>query len=215
MKYGTKPEVIGTYDIECTEMMFYMYLPIKMPNSGVKLPERLQIFFPLIDSLIKKEISLTCLHIKSKYIYITAKHLFITPDNPGNRPGYHTDGFLTDDINYIWYDKLPTVFNIGEFDITEDHTASMSEFEQQARPENEVIYPAGTLLRLTPKVVHRTPDIWEPTMRTFVKISISKHKYNLIGNSHNHLFDYNWKMYARSEVRNDPVFKEADFIIKK
>jgi hypothetical protein len=151
-------------------------------------------------------------HIEQRYIYITAKNIYATPDNVGNRAGYHSDGFSTDDINYIWTDKYPTVFCIQDFDISDDCALSMHQMEDQADKDNEIIYPVNTLLKLDQGVIHRTPTIREGGMRTFVKISVSKEKYNLIGNSHNHLIDYNWEMYDRNKTRNHPTKPETDYI---
>jgi hypothetical protein len=50
-------------------------------------------------------------------------------------------------------------------------------------------------------------------MRRFVKVSLSSHRYNLIGNSHNHLLDYDWQMFPRDAARNDPAAYMADFVI--
>lgn len=209
MKYGAKPEVIGTFDIDCKEMMFYMYLPIKMIDSfWVKVPKSLEVFRPLIDAVLKHEMK----HIENKYLYLTAKHIYATPDNVGNRAGYHSDGFGTDDINYIWTNKYPTVFCVQDFDLSDDCALSMQQMEEQAKPENEITYPVNTLIKLTQDVIHRTPTIEEGGMRTFVKLSVSSEKYNLEGNSHNHLIDYDWKMYERSEVRNHPTMPEKDFV---
>lgn len=209
MKYGKKPDVIGTFEIECKEMMFHMYLPIKMIDGlWIKIPDSLSVFKPLIEAVLENEMK----HIESRYIYITAKHIYATPDNVGNRAGYHSDGFGTDDINYIWTNKYPTVFCIQDFNISDDCALSMQQMEEQAKTENEITYPENTLLKLDQGVIHRTPTITEGGMRTFVKISVSKDKYNLIGNAKNHLFDYNWEMYDRSEVRNHPSTKENDFI---
>ena len=145
MKYGTKPEVIGTFEIECKEMMFCMYLPIKMIDSlWIMVPESMSAFKPLIEAVLEHEMK----HIESKYIYLTAKHIYATPDNVGNRAGYHSDGFLTDDINYIWSDKFPTIFNIGEFNLTLDDFLSMSEMESQAKKENEVVFYNNQVIRL-------------------------------------------------------------------
>ena len=44
----------------------------------------------------------------------------------------------------------------------------------------------------------------KPCFRTFFKLSFSKDKYDLKGNSHNYLFDYNWEMRERKENRNIP-----------
>jgi hypothetical protein len=209
MKYGGKPEVIGTFDIDCKEMMFYMYLPIKMIDSlWIEVPKSLEVFRPLIDAVLEHEMK----HIEQKYIYITAKHIYATPDNVGNRAGYHSDGFLTDDINYIWTNKFPTVFCIQDFNISTDCALAMHQMEHQADKDNEVRYPENTLLKLDQGVIHRTPTIRSGGMRTFVKISVSSEKYNLVGNSHNHLLDYNWKMYDRSEVRNHPTHPEKDYV---
>lgn len=209
MKYGAKPLIIGTFDIQCKEMMFSMYLPIKMNDSlWIKYPENMRVFKPLIDAVLEHEMK----HIESKYIYLTAKHIYATPDNVGNRAGYHSDGFGTDDINYIWTNKYPTVFCVQDFDLSSDCALSMQQMEEQAKPENEITYPVNTLLKLDQGVIHRTPTITEGGMRTFVKISVSSEKYNLIGNAINPLFDYDWDMYDRSEVRNHPTLKENDYV---
>jgi len=209
MKYGGKPEVIGTFDIDCKEMMFYMYLPIKMINDlWVKVPEQLKVFQPLIDAVLKHEMK----HIEHKYLYLTAKHIYATPDNVGNRAGYHSDGFGTDDLNYIWTNKYPTVFCVQDFDISDDCAVSMKQMEEQAKVENEITYPENTLLKLDQGVIHRTPTIEEGGMRTFVKLSVSSEKYNLEGNAHNHLLNYDWKMHKRSVVRNHPTKSENDYI---
>jgi hypothetical protein len=90
------------------------------------------------------------------YIYLTAKRLFVGPNCVGNRPGWHTDGFGTDDINYIWCDSLPTEFCVNQhFNLSDDHEASMRQMEDQAKPENIKTYPVGSLLRLDSAVVHR------------------------------------------------------------
>jgi len=205
LNYSNAPSIIGNYPIKCQEMMFYMYLPIKLKGvMDIFIPERLEIFRPLIESVLKTEGNIK---LKDKYIYITAKHLFVTPDNPGNRPGWHSDGFLTNDINYIWCDNHPTDFVIQKLSITENHEDSLKEFDEQIKKENIVTYPKNSLLKLDPSVIHRTPLLPESGMRTFVKISISTEKYNLVGNSHNYLLDYKWEMFTRQEIRNHPTLK--------
>lgn len=216
--YGIPPLVVNRHVLECEEMMSYLYLPIKMAGTAIKaidalrLPKRLNWVMPLISNVIDLEEVLGN-NLKDFYIYLTAKKLYVTPDNPGNRPGWHGDGFGTDDINYIWSDLHPTLFCIQDFEnISEDHIKSMQQMTQQIKSENITNYGNNTLLRLTEHNIHRTPDIGKGCMRTFVKISISKHKYNLKGNSHNYKFDYSWKMYSRSELRNNPYAAEQDYI---
>lgn len=194
--YGTEPEIIGEFDLDCREMMFYMYLPIKMPFTDFRIPERLRIFKPLIDAIRANE---------TDYIYLTAKHLFVTPENMGNRHGWHSDGFGTDDVNYIWTDKFPTEFCVQDFNLSTDCELSMMQMEFQADKKNIQVYKPKTLLRLDQFQIHRVPLIKESGLRTFVKISISEQKYNLVGNSHNFLFDYDWEMKERECSRNHPV----------
>lgn len=197
---GSAPEVIGQFDIKCDELMFYQYLPVCMPKTLLHLPESLECFRDLFRPIEWNN--------SSDYVYLTAKNMFVGLGCDANRPGWHLDGFGTDDINYIWSDSIPTEFCIQPFDLSEDHEISMLQMEEQAKPENIVTYPETSLLRLDSTVVHRVGKCVAPGYRTFVKISVSKERYNLKGNAHNYMFDYCWKMYEREETRNHPFVLE-------
>lgn len=209
MKYGDRPAEIGTISVECQEMMFYQYLPIKLEGEPLfDIEPRLKVFKDLISiscADFKKQFGLEALF--DSYIYLTAKNQYQKGDVVFNRPGYHSDGFLTDDINYIWSDKSPTVFNSSEFNLTADDCISLQEMETQALKENEFRYPNNTLLRLNQFNIHKVADNQEEGIRTFVKISFSKDKYDLIGNSHNYLLNYSWEMKSRNVNRNIPQSK--------
>ena len=138
------------------------------------------------------------------YVYLTAKRLYQGKGYSFNRKGYHSDGFLTDDINYLWSNSLPTVFNFGKFDLSLDDDVSMVEMEQQANVDNEFSYPQNSLLRLDQFVIHKVSDKEIEGMRTFAKVSFSIDKYDLIGNSKNYLLDYDWQMRERGLKRNIP-----------
>jgi hypothetical protein len=126
------------------------------------------------------------------------------PNCSFNRTGWHSDGFLTDDINYIWCDKYPTIFNRTEFHLPLDDLLSIEVMEKQAIPFNNYSYRENQLLRLNQYNIHKVAPVTEVGMRTFLKLSFSKDKYDLIGNSHNYLIDYNWEMKNRKEHRNIP-----------
>ena len=111
---------------------------------------------------------------------------------------------MTDDINYVWCNTQPTIFNKTDFNITLDDLLSLTEMEEQALTENEVIYNNDELLRLNQFNIHKVSDNVTNGMRAFLKVSFSKDKYDLVGNSHNHLIDYNWLMKDRSTHRNIP-----------
>ena len=211
-RYGEYPTVIDNIELSVDEMMFYQDMPIKLagqPYNPRNKDDRLAIFDKLISTAILD------FEGEPDYIYICAKRLFCTPDNVGNRAGYHCDGFLSDDTNYVWSDIHPTVFCVQPYvNVYQDHIKSLPVFDEQSKPENELtmVIPFD-LVRLTPFVVHRTPTLPEAGFRTFVKITFSKHRFNLIGNSHNQHLSYDWEMHPREKVRNHPVFNEVNFLV--
>jgi len=206
MKYGELPTQLGIFEVECKEMMFYQYLPIKMPNQTQPIYEpRLKCFDKLIGSICCDFIGEFGLdNYVNSYVYLTAKFLYQTPNCSFNRTGWHSDGFLTDDINYVWCDKCPTIFNKTDFDLPLDDLLSMEEMEKQSMPFNDVVYKENQLIRLNQFNIHKVAPITKGGMRAFLKVSISKDKYDLIGNSHNYLLDYDWQMKERKQERNIP-----------
>jgi hypothetical protein len=206
MKYGQLPKDLGQHEIICDEMMFYQYLPIKMPGENNPVYEdRLRCFDRLVGVVCCDFIGTFGLDAYvSSYLYLTAKYMYQVPGCSYNRPGYHSDGFMTDDINYVWCDKNPTVFNTTDFALTMDDSGSLVEMEQQAEIEKEISYPENTLLRLDQFNIHKVADVKKPGMRTFLKLSFSHDRYNLIGNAHNYLLKYEWLMNTRKEERNIP-----------
>ncbi|WP_051289074.1 hypothetical protein [Chryseobacterium daeguense] len=208
--YGALPTVIREIEIDCKEMMFYQYLPIKLKGmTGFVLEERLMKFSELIvETLSNYKNTFGEEKFNESYIYLTVKRQYVSKKKSMNRPGYHSDGFMTDDINYIWSDRNPTIFNVSNFNLTLDDEISLKEMKKQALPENEITYPENTILRLNQYNIHKVNDssIYEG-IRTFVKISFSNDKYDLEGNSHNYELDYNWKMKPRQNKRNIPQTK--------
>lgn len=221
--YGLAPEPFKRdFRPAWDEYMHYLYLPVVMGEYGsIRLPQNIEWIRPVVEAVCLAEFDADAWD--NRYVYVTARRGYATPGNPLNRPGWHADGFGTNDINFIWADRWPTRFALGEFtDISIDHVISAEQFEEQVtfeqrmasrgvakiRVEDGVPF---TIYRLDPSVVHATPVIPPPGGdRSFFKISVSPDRYNLLGNSHNHLFDYDWKMWSRSEVRNDPAYAGGD-----
>lgn len=205
-KYGQTPKHLGVYSVDCKEMMFYQYLPIKMAGTyAVNVPKQLDIFRQLLTKIENDFIDnygMTLL--KEVYIYVSAKYLYQPRGISYNRPGFHCDGFMTDDVNYIWSDKFPTIFNVGTFNLTQDDKVSIEEMEQQAISNNNISYLNNSLIMLDQYNVHKVGDVTEADMRTFLKVSFSKDKYDLEGNAHNYLIDYQWDMKPRQPQRNIP-----------
>lgn len=224
-QYGAEPDLIAPLRLDWNEFMHYLYLPVWMPGEGgVRLPERL--------SFLSHPLNLACFTehqrrgghdwLDDHHVYVTARRGYASPGNPLNRPGWHCDGFGTEDVNYIWTDRFPTRFAVGDFgEVSGDHVESAREFDVFAGAAADNggelgtvrVYDGepSTLYRLDPFVVHSTPLIPPPGgERSFLKISFSRDRYNLRGNSHNFLFDYDWKMWDRAEVRNDPAYAGGD-----
>lgn len=209
MKYGNLPISLGIHEAKISEMFFYQYLPIKLAGQIIPGYEsRLKSFDLIIGSICCHFIGTYGLNkYKDSNIYITAKHLFQQPNCEFNRPGWHSDGFMTEDINYIWCNNNPTTFNNSDFNLTLDHEISIKEMDSQAFPCNNIRYQENELLMLNQFNIHKVTAITEPCMRAFLKVSFSTEKYNLIGNSHNELLNYDWEMKPRKTERNHPISK--------
>lgn len=212
--YGQRPRDLGLIGINPEEMMCWLYCPIKLPGmQSVSAPDNLRQFRWIWETARKD-----CADCwGDSYVYVTAKTLWVTPENPGNRPGWHSDGFLTDDLNYIWADRAPTVFyhdwQLHSF--TADHTASLAEMDDlcEDRVSAHHRYSDKHLLRLDETVLHKTPSHFAPGMRTFVKISVSRHRYALRGNSINWDFGLLGDYGERGEERNCPIAGSAGGIV--
>jgi len=207
MNYGELPKVVRSLEIDCKEMMFYQYLPIKLKGQKVfDIESRLGVFYPFIVHCMSDfKNSFNVQEFIESYIYLTVKRQYQNKQKQFNRTGYHSDGFLTDDINYIWSDSNPTIFNSTDFDLTLDDHISLKEMEDQALLENEVMFPNNSILRLNQYNIHKVNEDYAfEGMRTFAKLSFSRDKYDLEGNSHNYNLDYDWLMKPRKKSRNIP-----------
>lgn len=201
MIYGALPDDLGLVDLSPVEMMFWLYCPISTPSEATTLPDNLVQFRPIIDRVIADDPDRYC----DSYVYLTAKTLWVSGDYIGNRPGWHSDGFGTDDVNYIWYDRVPTEFIKASFTLPADCADAMAEMAFEASMAAPYSFPDKHLLRLTPAVIHRSPVGFEAGLRTFVKVSISSERYNLEGNSVNHLLTERWPLLPRFAERNHPA----------
>ncbi len=213
--YGAAPKDLGELKLDTSEMMFWLYLPIKMPGTvAEQLPKQLDPYTEVIDR-VYMDVCKTYgrQRWRDSYVYLSVKVLHVTPDAPGNRPGWHSDGFLTDDLNYIWADRNPTEFFITDdaFRVPEDHTKSMEMFEYLVghprassctRLEHAKV---NHLYRLDQTVIHRVSLNVDSGKRAFVKVSVSDKPYVQLGNSINHLLpEHPRPSLARQAERNCP-----------
>jgi hypothetical protein len=202
IRYGNAPLELGNFSPDQPEMMFYLYLPLKLPMGRLHVPKRLKPYEGMLSRAMLDYASSK--DLVEAYVYITAKTMYVQPGQPGNREGWHADGFGSHgDINYIWCDKNPTEFAVQDFgEISTDDKLSMIQMAERVRPESIMTFPAFMLLRLDESVVHRVSEHVEPGVRRFIKITISRHRFNNEGNSHNYLLNYSWPMIPRQLERN-------------
>lgn len=194
-------KLVDSLKIDCEEMLFYLHMPIKLADSSLlRLPKRLECFLGMVD-ICREDFNDE--HFDHDYnIYLTVKSLYVTPEYIGGREGWHIDGFGTNDKTYIWSDKLETEFCVKEFNLSDDCDYSLIEMERQAHEDFVFTFGEGALLALDTRHVHRCPKADKVMRRTFAKITFSKDRFDLKGNSHNHLLDYDWPMFDRKEDRN-------------
>jgi hypothetical protein len=211
---GNPPRDLGLVNLSPTEMMFWMYTPISIPGMyDWVLPGNLQQFDSLVERAIYDFDSNYNNKLLDHYTYLTVKTLWVEGRYIGNRPGWHCDGFGTDDVNYIWYDRAPTEFIWGPpselFTVSSDCDESLEDMSRIGKLWEQIdlvhTFPDKHLLRLDHTVIHRSPANFDAGMRTFVKVSISKDRYDLIGNSINHYLGELGPMVERKANRNHPA----------
>lgn len=208
---GNAPRVIAHVDLSPVEMMAWLYCPIKLPYAGddPTIPDNLLQFDDIVFEVFKDLRERDPLRWRRSYVYLTAKTLWVTPEDPGNREGWHCDGYGSSDLNYIWYDRNPTEFWEPNYKLLypDDHKTSMEQMTSDAAlyPEAIKTYPDKTLLCLDETVIHNVAPCLTPGWRSFVKVSVSDHKYLLAGNSINHELAPDWTYVSRDVNRNDPL----------
>ena len=192
---GGNPKMIKTIKLDPQEYCNILYLPIYIEWQGFKIPKRVMPYLPII-----KEIP-----VEYNYMYITIKHQYVEAQGYGNRPGWHVDGFLSNNKEYVWCSREPTEYiSISEYEEVAEHETALENFNRLGTARRIQSLHPETLYFLG-KTIHRTPKIIEGGVRTFVKISCSNEKFNLKGNAVNELLKYKWKYYDREITRNHPT----------
>jgi hypothetical protein len=208
---GSDAKFVGWPRAKNKEFMFWQYLPIKLAGKTlVDYPCNLNWTASVVLTAMK-DFSLNVGNLDEHYVYLTAKSLYVTPNNSGNRPGWHVDGFMTEDTNYIWTDKNPTEVWYPDgmlTNVSRDHNKSMKEMKSIVNTWSCYIknLEVEALYRLDNKCLHRVSTDFKAGFRNFIKISFSKEKYLGESNSINYTLDYDWseELVARNKERNCP-----------
>jgi hypothetical protein len=203
--YGLLPLDLGRIEMPTEEMMFWLYLPVKIAGEcRCIVPDNLRGHIPILG-IVRNDLGNVW---RESYIYLTVKTLHVNVGETVNRPGWHSDGFLTDDINYIWYDSAPTRFFVdGKLhSFSCDHEAALVEMKELCEGAPTAHYPCQHVLKMDQRVLHKASVSDFSGVRTFIKVSVSEHKYLLKGNSINHRFKEHFDLSLdRKRERNCPT----------
>lgn len=205
-------------------------MAIYMPGQHFKVPEFIAPYRNVIGACLGSEYKDDPNFLNDHYIYITLDQKIVQKGQTGRRAGAHSDAFISTGLGqvditlenkdliaketgevshtYIMSDCAPTEFFRAKFPITaDDCETSLKTFDEIAETAEAVKYPSYTLLKLDPYVVHRCSIMNETRHRTFLKVSISRKRYNREGNTINPEFDYSdWTWVPRNwQERNHPT----------
>ena len=209
--HSTTPKWLYTeYATESLEFCNIVYMCIKQAGSSeYSIPDNLK---ELVHSVI---CDIYTLNPKlydndwTKYCYLTIKKMYVQPNSYGNREGFHIDGFLSDQENFIWSDceETPTEVSIGKFELSKSHETSLTEMVIQASYNfTEQLKPLH-LYDMNQSIVHRPTKntTSEAVLRTFIKVTYSKELFNCVGNAWNYKLPHIKPAVKRNQSRNHTV----------
>lgn len=202
--------VCAKYDTSRLEFCNIVYMCIKdIGSSEYKVPDNIQ---SLVSNVIADVYKLSpSLYDNdwTKYCYLTIKKMYVQPNSYGNREGFHIDGFLSDQDNFIWSDceATPTEVALGSFILSECHEKSLEEMSLQSFNMFKHTLSTNVLYDMNQSCVHRptTNRTDKAVLRTFIKITYSNELFNCYGNAWNYKLPHIKPSEQRSEIRNHTV----------
>lgn len=208
-------------EMRAEEFQHVVYMPIAA-DGVFDLPDGLRWATPAIYAVFDHLHGARCPDLFTDwYVYLSVKHGWVDAGQAGNREGWHIDGFGSPgDKNFIWCDSTPTEYLKGTFVVPSDHKGCLERLAYlagkvgiQHKPRNDLAplhitqghLETHTLYELG-QTVHQPSKALVSGMRTFVKISVSRERYDLVGNARNPLLpSTHWPLKAREGVRNHPT----------
>lgn len=202
--------VIANYDTSRLEFCNIVYMCIKdIDSSEYQVPDNI---YSLVSSVISDIYKLSPSLYNddwTKYCYLTIKKMYIQPNSYGNREGFHIDGFLSDQQNFIWSDceATPTEVALGNFMLSDDHEKSLDEMTLQASNMIKQTLSTNVLYDMNQSCVHKPSNnrADKAVLRTFIKVTYSKDLFNCYGNAWNYKLPHIKPSTQRSDIRNHTV----------
>lgn len=183
-------------------------MPIKLPGSDIyRVPSCCLQWLPAIKQIASLEHS-TNPEIDFYHAYLTIDQGWVSPGSTQRNKGCHVDGFQSARIeektflnrSYVISDILPTVFYNQGFQVSKLNSKKHDffvEMDLQAKEENAWCPKPYEIVLMNAYNVHRAQFADKLIYRTFFRISYDVKIFDRLGNTHNPMFDYNWKMIPR------------------
>lgn len=208
---GNDPIVLGELAMGgWDEFCFVQDMPVKLAgDTKLVLPEDLS-FAGLFIGMIVDHLKATT-HprwLKGRNFYLTAKHTYVDAGRVQTRPGWHTDGYGTDDLSFLWSDCVPTEFLKQALRVREDDGSMLRTLTLEADEGNRDHGKAGVVYGMDDTVIHRPGTSYHGEWRRFLKLSVSQYAYDLKGNARNPGLPTPWQpTRERGRERNNPENK--------
>ncbi|MGN4724183.1 hypothetical protein ACTFR8_24410 [Bacillus cereus group sp. MYBK15-3] len=183
-------------------------MPIKLPNSDVRIPRDLQT--PGIIEVVN-----TCLEFEKGinpnwedyYLYLTVHHSPVKKASTQRRAGAHIDGMQGERYpdklpvchSYVVSNAIPTRFYHHPFqtNLCEMTQNWFCEFDKVKDKKRSVLAKPFEINLMTAYSVHESTATSKDVLRTFVRLEFSLKKFDRKGNSVNPLFDLDWNYQER------------------
>lgn len=194
------------YDVSKLEYANIVYMCVKEPHKEFQIPENIK---DVVSRVVADSMLLGRVDAKDQYCYVTVKRGYIPQGGIGNRDGWHIDGFLSDQENFIWSDcpETPTLVIEGTLEVTKNHPESLKEMEYYGRYARKFKLRSNTLYHLDKECIHKPSENEsdKTVLRTFIKVTFSKEIFNGYGNAWNYLIPDIKPTAKRLETRNHAV----------
>ncbi|MBK9041014.1 MAG: hypothetical protein IPL83_18005 [Bdellovibrionales bacterium] len=200
-------------------------MPIKMSGGAeYRLPKELRPFVDTIQQIVEHFHRIAPPGFAQKaFAYITLDQGMVDPGATQRKGGAHVDGFQgarihpKNELNYSYVvsNHTPTAFYDQPFHLehleerVHDHFLEM---DLQKTDAARFLTEEYKIYLMNAYTVHEATQAQSPGFRTFLRISFDVKEFDRLGNTHNPLFDYNWKMAPRETqsglIKYSPLSKE-------
>lgn len=186
-------------------------MPIKFPGSQFRVPGGLEQLGPVIQRVADVEAHVNQACYDEFYCYLTIDQGPVRKGRLQREAPCHVDGFqgarwrpkVRINHSYVLGDSVPTTYYPMPFDFSGLDEARHNFFWEM----NRQVAAVNSAHRCWPKpyelalidayTVHRGTPAEEDRTRTWVRLSFETRIFDRLGNAHNPLFCYDWKMVKR------------------